>query len=138
MIDKAFADGAKDAAQRVHMDAVAKMAEAVNAAKPDLDLVVKIYNATKDVAQAVPDKKADPRAGLPTIAITFVGNRAQVAAEPAPLEVVQEVQPAHLPQPEAEAPADTPLALPEPEPPKPRVYDIKPLTDDLDSLLEGL
>jgi hypothetical protein len=134
-----FASNAKAAAQIAHMDAVRLMAEAVNAAKPDLDLVVKIYNATKDVAQAVPDKK-DPRAGLPTISITFVGNRAQVAAVPAPLEVLEEVQPPDLPSlgmdlPTEGTPAEAPLALPEPQP---KVYDIKPLTDDLDALLEGL
>lgn len=132
--DTGFPDAAKLAAQAVHMDAIRVLGEAVNAAEPDPDLVVKVYNATKDVAQAVPEKKTDPRAGLPVVSITFVGGRTQVAAASAPLEVVQEVQPA--PQPELPA-AETQLALPAP---KPREYAMTPvdMTLDLDALLEGL
>lgn len=50
---------------------------AVLAAMPnvDADIAIKIFNATKDVAQAVPDKKVDPLANLPTFHITFTNGR---------------------------------------------------------------
>lgn len=132
MNDAEFKAAAKEAARSVHMDAVRAMSEAVNATDPDPDLVVKVYNATKDVAEAVPDKKADPRAGLATFQITFVGGSTQVAAQSLPLvEVVREVQPVPL------LDAVTPLALPTPRPMVIPAIAVD-LDKSLDELLEGL
>lgn len=132
MTDQEFKQAAKEAARAVHMDAVLAMSVAVNQEKADPDLVVKIYNATKDVSDAVPDKKADPRAGLAVFNITFSGGSTQVAAQmPVPLEVAEEVQPGRLSN------AETQLALPAPRTMNIPVIPVD-LTKTLDELLEGL
>ena len=62
----------------------------------DPEVLVKVYNAIKGTAQAEPEKKTDPNAGLATFNITFTNGSAQVTAQLAPsVGVVGEVQPPH-------------------------------------------
>ena len=70
--DIEFRASAKEAAQATHMLAALRLAELASDPETDVDALVKIYNSTKDVAGAVPEKKIDPNAGLRTFSITFV------------------------------------------------------------------
>ena len=70
--DTEFRASAKEAAQATHMLAALRLAELASDPETDVDALVKIYNSTKDVAGAVPEKKIDPNAGLRTFSITFV------------------------------------------------------------------
>lgn len=72
---KEFQDAAREAAQITHLLAGERLA--VLAATPNLDpeVAIKIFNATKDVAQAVPEKKTDPFANLPVFHIHMHNGR---------------------------------------------------------------
>ena len=80
---------ARDAAQLVHAEALARMMEAVSKPGSDPEIAVKVFNATTAVAQAVPKDK-DPHANLPVFNITFVNGRMTGEVRPA-LELVEEV-----------------------------------------------
>lgn len=108
---------ARDAAQANVMRAQELLAVAMETPTVHPDLLLKVLNASAAIAQAVPEKKIDPNAGLATFNITFTGGRPQLTAREEPLVVVQEVQPAR--QPEA-------LALPAPKK-KRKSVAIKPL-----------
>jgi hypothetical protein len=85
--DKEFAAAAREAAREINMQAMVVMATKL--ANPDCDpeLAVKFFNATKDVAGAVPDKKADPFANLPVFHIHFNNGRVSGDITP-PLQVL--------------------------------------------------
>lgn len=87
MTDQEFRDGARAAAQSIHMLAATRLAEAAADPSTDLDTVRKIYGDTKDVAGAVPEKKLDPNAGLATFNITFINGAMQATIEPATLDL---------------------------------------------------
>jgi hypothetical protein len=78
---------ARDAAQKIHLDVGERLSELANTPDLDPDLAIKIFNATKDVSQAVAEKKLDPLANLPTFNITFVNGRmiGTVAPDPTPV-----------------------------------------------------
>jgi hypothetical protein len=93
---KEFQDSARIAGQRTVFRAMERIAEKVETTE-DFDWMLKLINGKlTDIAQAVPERKIDLNANLPTVNITFTAGGAQVTAHAAPLvEVVQEVQPAH-------------------------------------------
>ena len=88
-----FQIAARDAAQVAHMAASSRLAELANTPNLDADIAIKIFNATKDVAQAVPEKKIDPHASLPTFHITFVNGRMQGTIEAGPPPLTLDMQP---------------------------------------------
>lgn len=96
MTPQEFQDAAREAAQHTHMLAATRLAEFAADEDADIEIIRKIYNDTKDVAGAVPDKKIDPNAGLAVFNITWVNGAMQATVEPAPLGVVQEVEPPTL------------------------------------------
>jgi hypothetical protein len=75
---------------------LAKAAEYLNSPDPaDIDTVVKILNsAAKDIGKVVPEKKADPYAGLPMLQVTMVNGAMQVTLHANPVEptLVQELE----------------------------------------------
>jgi hypothetical protein len=86
----AYQSEARDAAQLVHAQALARMMEAVSKPGADPELAVKVFNATTSVAQAIPKDK-DPHANLPVFNITFVNGRIKGEAVPE-LEYVVDLQ----------------------------------------------
>jgi hypothetical protein len=76
-----FQDAAREAAQETHMLAAARLAEYVAREETDIEITLKVYNATKDVAQAVPEKKQDPYAGLAVFNVTFVNGSMKATLE---------------------------------------------------------
>jgi hypothetical protein len=70
-----FAKEIREAAQITNTAALARMAELAATPNCDVEIAIKIFQATKDVAGAVPDKKADPFANLPVFHITFNNGR---------------------------------------------------------------
>ncbi len=91
-----FQRGVREAAQDVCTLALEHMMVYLNGPNPDPEKVVKIYNAAKAAAQAEPANKIDPNAGLATFNIQLISGAIQQVAAPAePVELVQEVQPAH-------------------------------------------
>ena len=70
--DAEFRTASKEAAQSTHMQAALRLAEIVANPETKIEEIIKIYNSTKDVAGAVPEKKIDPNAGLRTFNITMV------------------------------------------------------------------
>lgn len=100
-----FQRGIREVAQIACGIAAENMIAYLRTANPDPEIAVKIFNALKGTAQAEPANKVDPNAGLATFHIEFInGGVMQVAAPSTPPEIVQEVQPARLPEP-------TPLLL---------------------------
>lgn len=75
MSDKEFASAAREAAQATHMSAATRLAFLASHPECDPEIAIKIYNATKDVAGATPDKKGDPFANLPVFHIHFNNGR---------------------------------------------------------------
>lgn len=99
MSNREFQEASREAAQRIVMDSQVRMAEYLHSDKADPEVVIKIHNASKDVAGAVPDRKADPYGSLPVVNITVVNNGylAQVKAAPFAIDaVVLEAQPGRL------------------------------------------
>ena len=76
-----FQPQARDAAQQIHMDVGHRLSQLANTPDLDADIAIKIFNATKDVAAAVAEKRIDPLANLPIINITFVNGRMSARIE---------------------------------------------------------
>jgi len=65
------------------------------ACRPDADpeILIKIVNSkSADIAKVIPEKKADPNAGLATFNITFVNGAMKAEPSSASLELVDEVR----------------------------------------------
>lgn len=126
----ALADQAslESTAKQVFADGMAVLAEYIATPGADPEVVVKILNSPiKDVAKVVPEKKADPHAGLPVFHITINNGRITAQAVTPELQavdtVIMEVEP--------------PLPLPSPAPK--RVEDISAdLLQDLADAMELL
>lgn len=80
------------------MSALSRLALVAANPELDADLAVKIVREMRDIAQALPKDKADPYANLPVFHIHF-GSAGQLTgtAEPAVLEMVEEVAGEALP-----------------------------------------
>jgi hypothetical protein len=85
-----FQKEARDAAQATSSMALSRMAEAVAKPNCDPEVAIKVYNATKDVAEAVRRDKENPFANLPVFHIHIVNGRMQGTAE-TDLELVEEL-----------------------------------------------
>lgn len=85
---KLFQSAVRRAAQANMMAAERVVAEALADPTCDPEFAVKVINANKDVAQAVPEKKLDPHAGLVTINIvrTDAGG-VQITSGAAPVQL---------------------------------------------------
>lgn len=72
-----------------------RMAEFMASDRPDIEVVIKVLNSVvKDIAKVVPEKKADPYAGLRIFNITFENGSMSGSAGPV-LEMVEQVS-SHL------------------------------------------
>lgn len=87
MTPQEFQREAMEAAQATHVMAAQRMAEAVAKPNCDPEIAIKIFNATKDVAQAVPKEKEGAYANLPTVHINIVNGRLTVEARVADAEL---------------------------------------------------
>lgn len=81
----------EEAAFSVIADGLVKLSEYINSTDPDPEIVLKVVNSkVADMGKTVPVKEVNPLAGLQMVHIT-IGAGVRIAAQPAPLEIVEEV-----------------------------------------------
>jgi hypothetical protein len=85
----AFQNSARDAAQLVFTEALARLASAAVQPGCDPEIAIKILNATKDVAQAVPKDKGDGFANLPVFHIHMHNGRITASAITPAVDVIE-------------------------------------------------